>query len=144
MTFKGPRQTMLRSFQRRMTLTHWPILFFDRKRNWTHGRSDLYSYSFPPFLAVFFFLGTNWSTGRDTHSSCVQPILFRVAQVSNPYLNVDVSKSYSWHSIHHYFTIDRFYDLAISCPDIWPQPIPTTSRYRGLEANSALSALPVI
>lgn len=72
MTFKGPRQTMLRSFQRWMILAHWPI-FFRQEKKLDARSSDLYSYSFPPFLAVFFLerigvRGEMHTRGCATHS----------------------------------------------------------------------------
>lgn len=76
-----------------MTLAHWPILFFDRKRSWTHGLLIYIRILFLLFLP--FFLGTNWSTGGEIHTlEAAQPILFQVPELSNSYLNVDVSKSY--------------------------------------------------
>lgn len=129
MTFKGPRQTMLRSFQRRMTLTHWPILFFDRKRNWTHGRSDLYSYSFPPFLAVFF----SWNELeywprytlelRATHSLSSCPSFKPLSErrcVKKLFLTFDTSLLYDWPILRPRYLMSGY--MATTYPHYFPVP----------------------
>lgn len=80
MTFKGPRQTMLRSFQRWMTLAHWPIFFSTGKET---GRTVLWFII--RILSLPFFSRNESEYGaRCTLHFAAQPIPFQVPRTFEP------------------------------------------------------------
>lgn len=129
MTFKGPRQTMLRSFQRWMTLAHWPILFFDRKRSWTHGLLIYIRILFLLFLPFFSWNELEYGR-RDTHtrgcathslsSSRTFKLLSERRCVKKLFLTFDTSLLYDWVILRPRYLMSGY--MATSYPHYFPVP----------------------